>query len=87
MLNLGKQHSFIHVSSDHLVWSSETKKISKRFGRLVKSPGRGLNEMLSRHREEVMAWIAERVERSRGLGKVAASEGAGEVVKGTGGDG
>lgn len=34
-----------------------------------------------------MAWIAERVERSRGLGKVAASGGAGEVVKGMGGDG
>ncbi|KAI9864499.1 MAG: Histone deacetylase hda1, partial [Pleopsidium flavum] len=65
------EHSLIYVSSTHLVWAPETptKKLSKRFGKLVKSPMKGLNEMLERHHEEVEEWILERVERGRAKGK------------------
>ena len=69
-----EQHSQVYVSSSHLVWAPENpfgsssgggrKKISKRFGTLIKSPAQGLNEMLERHRREVEVWSLERVQGS-----------------------
>ncbi|PGH05703.1 hypothetical protein AJ79_06719 [Helicocarpus griseus UAMH5409] len=59
-----KENSLVYVSHLHSVWAGpeNSRKLSKRYGRLKKSPNRGLNEMLAAHREEVFAWIAERVE-------------------------
>ncbi len=50
------------VSEDNAIYSiSGPKKLSKRYGNLVKSYGRGLNGMLMAHKEEVQEFIEARI--------------------------
>ncbi|MCJ1426843.1 Histone deacetylase hda1 [Sticta canariensis] len=54
-----KANSCNFVSQSHLVWvlPPGQKKPSKRFGTLVASPAKGLNDMLVKHQGEVQAFI------------------------------
>uniref|UniRef100_A0A093V872 Histone deacetylase n=1 Tax=Talaromyces marneffei PM1 TaxID=1077442 RepID=A0A093V872_TALMA len=57
-----KDNSLVFVSHTHGVWHNENRrKPSKRYGRLLRSPKTGLNEMLLHHKPEVLTWIDERV--------------------------
>lgn len=52
----------VFVSEDNPIYSiSGPKKLSKRYGNLVKSYGRGLNGMLMAHKEEVQEFIERRI--------------------------
>jgi hypothetical protein len=52
----------VFVSEDNPIYSiSGPKKLSKRYGNLVKSYGRGLNGMLMAHKEEVQEFIEARI--------------------------
>ncbi|EEH17458.2 hypothetical protein PABG_00021 [Paracoccidioides brasiliensis Pb03] len=59
-----KDNSMVFVSHLHSVWSGpeNSRKFSKRHGRLIRSPNRGLNEMLNAHKEQVFKFIVDRVE-------------------------
>lgn len=59
------QNSLVFVSHTHGVWKPE-RKPSKRYGTLINSPEAGLSEMLAKHKEEVFAWISNRVDESSG---------------------
>jgi histone deacetylase 6 len=58
-----QQNSLVYVSHTHGVWSNmeNRRKPSKRYGRLLRSPKAGLNEMLLHHKQEVIDWIETRV--------------------------
>ncbi|KUL85164.1 hypothetical protein ZTR_06261 [Talaromyces verruculosus] len=57
-----KDNSLVFVSHTHGVWHNENRrKPSKRYGRLLRSPKTGLNEMLLQHKTEVFTWIEQRV--------------------------
>ena len=57
-----RAHSLNFVANNHLVWDIDgSKKPSKRFGNLVRSPVNGLNDMLGQHQEEVQGFIMRRV--------------------------
>ncbi|KAL6720241.1 Histone deacetylase hda1 [Lecanora helva] len=57
-----KNNSLVFVANDHLVWEMEPqKKRSKRYGNLVKSPTKGLNDMLIHHQADVHRWIMSRI--------------------------
>lgn len=59
-----RANSINFVANNHLVWDIDgSKKPSKRFGNLVRSPVNGLNKMLGQHQEEVQGFIARRVVR------------------------
>ena len=59
-----RANSLNFVANNHLVWDIDsTKKPSKRFGNLVRSPVSGLNDMLIQHQKEVQGFIARRVTR------------------------
>ena len=59
-----RAHSLNFVAHNHLVWDIDgSKKPSKRFGNLVRSPVNGLNDMLGQHQEEAQDFIARRVVR------------------------
>jgi len=52
----------VFVSEDNPIYSiSGPKKLSKRYGNIVKSYGRGLNGMLMAHKEEVQEFIEARI--------------------------
>lgn len=52
----------VFVSEDNPIYSiSGPKKLSKRYGNLIKSYGRGLNGMLMAHKEEVQEFIERRI--------------------------
>lgn len=52
------QNSLVFVSEDNYIYSPDgPKKISRRYGNLVKSYGRGLHGMLMEHRKEVEDFI------------------------------
>lgn len=58
-----KDNSLVFVSHAHGVWhtTENRRKPSKRYGRLLRSPKAGLNEMLLHHKTEVYTWIEQRV--------------------------
>ena len=57
-----RANSVNFVANNHLVWDIDSsKKPSKRFGNLVRSPVNGLNDMLGQHQEEVQGFITRRV--------------------------
>ena len=59
-----RANSVNFVANNHLVWDIEgSKKPSKRFGNLIRSPVNGLNDMLGQHQEEVQGFITRRVVR------------------------
>ena len=59
-----RAHSVNFVANNHLVWDIDgSKKPSKRFGNLVRSPVNGLNDMLGQHQEEVQGFITGRIVR------------------------
>ena len=43
------------------MWSKTEKKMSRRYGKVERSRGSTINEMLLLHREEVFAWIEEKM--------------------------
>lgn len=52
----------IFVSEDHPIYSaSGPKKLSKRYGNVIKSYGKGLHGMLMAHKEDVQAFIDSRI--------------------------
>ncbi len=52
----------VFVSEDNPIYSiSGPKKLSKRYGNLIKSYGRGLNGMLMAHKAEVQEFIERRI--------------------------
>lgn len=54
------QNSNVFVADTHSLWSKTDRKMSRRYGKVERSPAITLNAMLMRHRHEVFAWIAER---------------------------
>ena len=59
-----RANSVNFVANNHLVWDIDgSKKPSKRFGNLIRSPVNGLNDMLGQHQEEVQGFITRRVVR------------------------
>ncbi|EQL27683.1 histone deacetylase 6/10, partial [Blastomyces dermatitidis ATCC 26199] len=84
-------NSLVFVSHLHGVWAGpeNSRKLSKRYGRLIRSPNRGLNEMLNAHKEDVFKFMEERVEEEAeegGEGVKEQGEGLGEGL-GEGGKG
>lgn len=55
-----RDNSLVYVSHVHSVWKKENKA-SKRYGRLIKSDGLILNQMMKDHEVEVTSWMRERV--------------------------
>ena len=48
----------IFVSEDHPIYSaSGPKKLSKRYGNVIKSNGKGLHGMLMAHKDDVQGFI------------------------------
>jgi histone deacetylase 6 len=54
------QNSNVFVAHAHSLWSKTDRKMSRRYGKVERSPGTMLNEMLMLHRHAVFAWIAEK---------------------------
>ena len=54
------QNSNVFVAHGHSLWSKTDRKMSRRYGKVERSPGATLNEMLIMHRSQVFAWLAER---------------------------
>jgi Arb2 domain len=54
------QNSRVFVAHQHSLWVKTDRKMSRRYGGVVQSPGTGLAEMLILHRQQVFAWVAER---------------------------
>lgn len=52
-----KQNSLNFVSHNHLAWSIDKQKSTKRYGNLVRSPAEGLNDMLMTHEDHVQKFI------------------------------
>ncbi|QSS62971.1 histone deacetylase hda1 [Histoplasma capsulatum] len=59
-----KENSLVFVSHLHGVWAGpeNSRKLSKRYGRLIPSMNVGLNEMLNAHKEDVIKFITDRLE-------------------------
>ena len=56
-----RQNSVNFVSHNHLAWSIDKKKSTKRYGNLIQSPAQGLNDMLMTHKEQVQGYISSRL--------------------------
>ncbi|OCK79599.1 hypothetical protein K432DRAFT_63137 [Lepidopterella palustris CBS 459.81] len=57
------QHSLVFVANNHLAWDpSRTRKLRKKYGKLVRSPHTNLNEMLAEHKSEVTRLLLEDTE-------------------------
>lgn len=65
------QNSNVFVAHTHSLWSKTDRKMSRRYGKVERSPGTKLNEMLLLHRDEVLAWVTGKV----GLDSMAFEEG------------
>ena len=50
----------LFVSHEHPAWDASRKKFSKKWGRLARSPYKGLSKMLVEHRAEIRAFLLER---------------------------
>ncbi|KAL8773912.1 MAG: hypothetical protein Q9209_001342 [Squamulea sp. 1 TL-2023] len=64
-----KQNSLVFVSGDHAQWAGDgaNKKPSKRFGGVRRSEVEGgVNDMLEKHREEVVEFVGARMGGGRG---------------------
>ncbi len=59
-----RQNSLVIVSHCHNVWSLEHRKQSKRYGSLIQAEFDGLNDMLVHNREQVQAFILDRIQAS-----------------------
>jgi len=66
-----KDNSLIFVSHLHSVWApgDNSKKPSKRYGRLIRSPKKGLTEMLQAHKDQVTDFMLERIADEEGDGE------------------
>ncbi|KIY01763.1 uncharacterized protein Z520_01901 [Fonsecaea multimorphosa CBS 102226] len=62
-----RENSLVFVSSRHSLWKKEKEggKVSKRYGRLVRSEGEILNQIMMQHREQVCQWIFDKVSQRR----------------------
>lgn len=61
-LQFEMQSSRVFVANNHLVWALPAqRKPSKRFGTLIRSPVKGLNDMMRLHQNEVQDFILERL--------------------------
>lgn len=59
-----KDNSRVYVAADHACWSDYelTRKVQKRrFGTVVRSEKRGLNNMMEAHAQEAQEWIMSRI--------------------------
>ncbi|EXJ94322.1 histone deacetylase 6/10 [Capronia coronata CBS 617.96] len=56
-----RDNSLVYVSHVHSVWKKEGKA-SKRYGRLVRSNGEVLNQMMKIHEQEVYEWMKEKIQ-------------------------
>ncbi|KAF7509230.1 hypothetical protein GJ744_008290 [Endocarpon pusillum] len=54
------QNSNVFVAHTHSLWSKTDRKMSRRYGKVERSPGATLNEMLIVHRDQVFSLLAER---------------------------
>jgi hypothetical protein len=52
------QNSNVFVSHTHSLWTQTERKMSRRYGKVSRSAGTSLNEMLMLHEEQVFAWIS-----------------------------
>lgn len=55
-----RKHSRVYVASSHACWSDAdlARKVSKkRFGNVTRSDEQGLASMMTRHAEDVRAWL------------------------------
>lgn len=60
-LNLAPQHSQIFVKTTHPTWDpTRTRKLRKKWGRLVRSEKTTLDEMLGAHMDDVRRYLLER---------------------------
>ena len=67
IVKLEVQHSLNFVAANHLVWEMEPpKKRSKRYGNLVKSPAKGLDNMLAEHHATVQQLITSKIKEGTG---------------------
>jgi histone deacetylase 6 len=71
------QNSIVFVAHTHSLWSKPDRKMSRRYGKVEKSPSKTLNEMMMLHRHSVFAWVAERV----GLDATGSEEGTTRVTE------
>lgn len=55
-----RENSLVYVSQAHSLWKKEGKA-SKRYGRLVRSNGEVLNQMMKIHEQEVYDWMLEKI--------------------------
>lgn len=51
------QHSQVFVADSHSLWARTNQKISRRYGKVIRSSGVTLNEMVKMHEDEVFDWI------------------------------
>ncbi|KIW34351.1 hypothetical protein, variant [Cladophialophora immunda] len=61
------ENSLVFVSAKHSLWKKEKEggKVSKRYGRLVKSEGDVLNQIMIQNREQVFQWMSDKIIRRR----------------------
>ncbi|KAI5284111.1 Histone deacetylase hda1 [Ascosphaera aggregata] len=57
-----KDNSLVLVWDGHLMWKGH--KLSKRYGKVERSPKRTLNEMLDHHKQQVFEFIQARIDDS-----------------------
>ncbi|OAG37424.1 hypothetical protein AYO21_08390 [Fonsecaea monophora] len=58
-----RNNSLVVVSGRHSLWKKEKEsgRVSKRYGRLVRSDAEGLNQIMMQHKEEVCQWMFDKV--------------------------
>jgi hypothetical protein len=57
-----RDNSRIYVSNVHSMWKKIEGKASKRYGRLIRSEGTVLNQMMKMHEKDVLEWMEEKAE-------------------------
>ncbi|KAI9807599.1 MAG: hypothetical protein M1825_005539 [Sarcosagium campestre] len=55
------KNSLVFVSASHTVWEPDRRRPKRKFGRIVKSTGNSLSEMLPEHQAQVASWIEDRI--------------------------
>ncbi|KIW97808.1 uncharacterized protein Z519_01392 [Cladophialophora bantiana CBS 173.52] len=62
-----RENSLVFVSAKHSLWKKEKEggRVSKRYGRLVRSEEEVLNQIMMKHKKQVCQWIFEKISQRR----------------------
>ncbi|OAP64896.1 hypothetical protein AYL99_00868 [Fonsecaea erecta] len=68
-----RENSLVFISGRHSLWKKEMKT-SKRYGRLIKSDGEVLNQIMILHRDEAYEWMVDKIKQRRDEMRGSSSE-------------